>query len=333
MRIKTSSSIFVVAAVLLTSACAGKVNKGALAEVRRLGVLSVTIDNVGEQPSDIEVLRAAVDAGNAKFLDEQGKVTRFELVRPDSYQGQANFAAFRQLDTSPTVRTVLEKMAADGQLKPADASSAMAMMKAKMSGDTEAEKRIAMESVDGAMRQFATIIADKNKAVVGASNMPVVPYAVLKPDGSAKKVSYKGGNNQEQSPEERLRDVLLKSTGQLAADLGLDGFAIVHWRSTIRPMVGVGVWVGDRGLDSIWAEPTMIIINKNGEVALDMGYPSLDSMAPKRSSVPVYKKTGEMKGVVDLADPKGKVLEEYQGLLTLTAETLVRDEAAELAKN
>ena len=114
---------------------------------------------------------------------------------------------------------------------------------------------------------------------------------------------------------------------------GLDGFAIVHWRSQIRPMVGVGVWVGDRGLDSIWAQPTLVIVNKSGEVALDMGYPSLDDLAPKRSSVPVYRKTGENVGVLDLADPKGKCLEEYQGLLAVTAEHLVADESAELAKN
>jgi hypothetical protein len=153
----------------------------------------------------------------------------------------------------------------------------------------------------------------------------------VKPEGGANKTTVTITNGQQQqSPEEQLRDLLFATIGALATELGLDALAIVHERAQVTSTVGVGVLVGDRGLDTIRMGPTVIFITKDGKKAVDMGYPSLDALAHSRMAVPVYRRSGDHGRELDLKDPKGKVLEEFKALTSEAALALVQDIEAEL---
>ncbi|OIN99614.1 MAG: hypothetical protein AUJ51_12330 [Elusimicrobia bacterium CG1_02_56_21] len=117
---------------------------------------------------------------------------------------------------------------------------------------------------------------------------------------------------------------------------GLDGVLLVHLASIpgspgdIRIIVG-----GNRVLSSLKVNPTVLLRNKAGAIAIDGGQPRLDDLAPMKLAMPVF--TGEKlpdgnfgNFKIDLDDPAGKVKAAYNELIKDTADDLLKSLAKKL---
>jgi hypothetical protein len=319
-----------VAALTLVSCAHSKVNKQLMSDVKKVGILSISVDKLGRSDADFEVVRRSADFATEEYGKLFAMNPRWEFVPPSKYQSHP---AFRSFSTSPIVRAQLQKMLEQGKLKPADVASAMRYMKAQLSGNKEEMQAVLAESIPAAAMQLQNILESKRQPYVSARSLAFIPYDAVKPEGASQTFTVKMGDGaDEKNPEETLRDLLYACVGQLATELGLDALAIIHERASITSTVGIGVTIGDRGLDTIRMGSTVMFINREGQKVVDMGYPNLDALAHSRMGVPVYRKTGDRSKELDLNDPKGKVLTELNGLTGDAALGLMKDMENELAK-
>src|SRR5215831_19263282 len=111
--------------------CAGKVNFESLASIKRVGLLTVTMDKVGLQESDADVMRQVATHAAGEYARVLAQSQSWTLVPPGEYQGNPRFQGMSNLGQSEIVREQLQKMADNGTLKPADPAAAMAYMKAQ----------------------------------------------------------------------------------------------------------------------------------------------------------------------------------------------------------
>jgi hypothetical protein len=66
-KLKFSSwvSALAVIAALFVTGCAGMVNHDVLMNVKKVGILSITIDKIGTQSTDDEVMQSTIDYASA----------------------------------------------------------------------------------------------------------------------------------------------------------------------------------------------------------------------------------------------------------------------------
>ena len=268
---------FAVLAVLSVTGCAGGgklVNRDVLVNVKKVGILSITINKMGTQPTDDEVMQATINYASRQYADVLGKRPEWKLVQL-SYK-------------DAPIRDFLKRPPSSKKQKTGN----------------EAAETAPVEDV----------APDQMKYYLAAHNMPLIPCNMLWPpyeDDSTVTVKSEGVPYLLD-----YRKELLPRIGQLAARLKLDGLIVVFLQAGIRPTVKADVNVEDRGNDTLRMEPAMILVSRDGKVAIDTGAPAINPFSPGSSGVPLYRleyaktiKFGS-KGpnrMIDLKDPKGKV--------------------------
>lgn len=322
---------------LALSACAhSSVNVEKLAQVKRIGVLTVVIDRVAPTPGDEAVLRAAADRGVAAFEAGLARSGRFEVVPSATLRADPEFLAMSDVNRSTFVRAEVKKLVDAGKLVSAEDQLAplLALFKKKDAAPTQEPPkedrtvkftRGVQESVDCA-----------GKPYVAATGMPVFPYAAFDP----RKPSSSAG-----SPyPDHVREVLRASTGALAERLGLDALAVVYLRSAVLATVGINVISSNtgRGNDTLRMEPGLLLIGRDGTPLVEVEARNIDAITTSRAAVPVYRVEYGPKGdhvlngqrfslVLDLADPRGQVRTDYVALVDEAAGDFVGDLEKKLA--
>ncbi len=104
---------------------------------------------------------------------------------------------------------------------------------------------------------------------------------------------------------------MLPKIGELATKLNLDGLIVIFLQTGIR-RAGENITWGGRGLDTIKMEPALILVTRDGKVAIDTGARTIDDLSPSNAGVPLYKVdskggsfgfTKERNGIIDLKEP------------------------------
>ncbi|MFN0063936.1 MAG: hypothetical protein ACKVPX_15625 [Myxococcaceae bacterium] len=317
--------------VILVSGCtASRVQRDTMATVKKLGVLSVTLDRIGMQDTDRQVLEQVAASTVARYTEQLAGAGRWEVVPQETLRANPAFLEFAQPTRSSVYREVLAKTAQDGA-GPADPSLVMRTLGAKMRGNAEELRQLEAENTNALAAQLEAMMALKRQNFVGAPDLPFLPYDMLRPASGGTQVRYSAGNAARKPPEERMREAMVAAVARLAGTLGVDALAIAYHR--IGLAAGRGrVFVNDRGIDTIHMAPTLLIITRDGRVAVDTGYPTLDSLSHSRFAVPVYKKVGERDREVDLAGAGGQVAPVIQEMSLEVSRALVADVVKELTK-
>lgn len=284
-------------AVVALAACAPpKVNRDVLLNVKKVGILSVTIDKIGTQSTDDEVMQATVNYAAGLYADALSKRPEWRLVPLSVYRDNPHFRDFLRPLAKP------QKQAEEPKKEESGFLSALSKL---------AKQFATPEPIEATVKRYST-------PYLAASDMPIIPYVLIESGGSTSSTT---GGQQNVSP----RDELFAKTGALAGKLDLDGLIIVYLNTGIRHTVGVGVTLGERGNDTIRMEPTMILVARNGKAAINMGAPSIDALSPSNASVPLYRASGHRGGtfsfgtqrpdqIIDLKDPKGEVQKDFYEL-------------------
>lgn len=297
-----SGTLMAVLIAVLGTGCAGKrVDHDVLSTVRKVGILSITIDKLGKQPSDDEVMQSTVDYAARMYAEALSNRPEWKLV-PLTYKE----AAFRDFLKPPVVPQ-----------KP-QASTFM--------------ERIQQinESIEANFNVERFIRDDSAKYLV-AADMPLIPYGFLE------RMIGKKPPVQPAKPKNMndLKLDLTRKIGDLAAKLNLDGLLVIYLRTGIYSsgMGDVNVFWNDRALDTVRMEPTLVLVSREGRTAVDLGYPVIGHGSTKNASMPIYKVEGhrgagisiggkskqpdEAKFPIDLKDPGGKVQRDLYALTDL----------------
>jgi hypothetical protein len=309
-----------VIAVLAGTGCAAKVNRDVLMTVKKVGILSVTIDKMGTQTTDDEVMQSTVNYAARRYADALANRPEWKLVPLSAYKDNPQFRDFLKVPVA--------------QKKPTGGKEATGFAAVLNKLNTGWQSAMTLESF--AQRESSHYL--------GASDMPIIPYKMIgKAQATSSTSQTKKGSMQVKEDWSSLQKEMCAKVGELATKLKLDGLMVIYLHTDIRQTVGIGVTLGERGNDTVRMDPTLVLVSKDGKTAIDMGEPVIDALTTSNASVPLYKAEGHQGGtinmgtnrpgyIIDLKDPKGKVQKDLYELTDDALKDFMKDLDKELTK-
>jgi hypothetical protein len=168
-----------------------------------------------------------------------------------------------------------------------------------------------------AKEAIASELAQWKRSYIGAKSLPVVPRTGL--------VSIQGDN----SALAMIPATLQKRAGKLCRVLNVDAVAFVDVAASITHQKTGKFQVENNRTDGvIHMAQTMVIVDKRGEIVVDMGSPSLGRNAKTRDMLPLYMGSGEdaiKEENIDLTDPHNKIQKAVFSLIDETASDMVEN--------
>lgn len=159
-------------------------------------------------------------------------------------------------------------------------------------------------------------VSQWKRAFIGAKSHPIVPHSAFVPDQG------------EKSGLAALPPFMQKHATRMCAALHVDAVAFVHVLVSItHPRPKTFIVSGNRTDGAIHAAQTMVIVDKSGQIIVDMGWPSLDK-ARSRDLLPLYAGSGQeavRQENIDLGDPKNKIAQAFSSLIDETAADMIKN--------
>jgi competence protein ComGC len=172
------------------------------------------------------------------------------------------------------------------------------------------ERRRAKEVIASELSQW-------KRSFIGAKALPVVPRSGLVP------------NQRDNSALAIIPSALRKRAGKLCHVLNVDAVAFVDVVASITHQNADKFHVKDNRTDgAIHMAQTIVIVDKRGEIIVDMGSPSLGKSSKIRDLLPLYIGSGEdaiEEDNIDLADPQSKIQKAIFSLIDETASDMVKN--------
>jgi hypothetical protein len=302
MMLRYASGVALAAMIaVLGTGCAAKVNRDVLSSIKRVGILSITIDKLGTQATDDEVMQSTLNYAARLYADGLSKRPEWKLV-PLTYRDNASFRDF------------LAEPVAKKQPTGNKEATGFAAVLGKLSDEAEAA--------------FSTenLVKKESTHYLGASDMPIVPYKVIEnAPATSSSTHTKKGSREVEEDWSGVQKEMRARVGQLATKLNLDGLIVIYLRTTTYSTGGVEVIRDGRANGNVKMAATMALISRDGKVAIDFGMPVIDDFAAGNASMPIYKAEGQRGGKItlgkssnnfplDLKDPKGNVQKDLYAL-------------------
>jgi len=164
---------------------------------------------------------------------------------------------------------------------------------------------------------IASELSQWKRSFIGAKALPVVPRSGLVP------------NQRDNSALAIIPSALRKRAGKLCRVLNVDAVAFVDVVASITHQKAEKFHVsGNRTDGAIHMAQTMVIVDKRGEIIVDMGWPSLDKHAKTRDLLPLYIGSGQdaiKEDNIDLTDPQNKIQKAIFSLIDETASDMIKN--------
>jgi hypothetical protein len=164
---------------------------------------------------------------------------------------------------------------------------------------------------------IASELSQWKRSFIGAKAFPVVPRSGLVP------------NQRDNSALAIIPAALRKRAGKLCRVLNVDAVAFVDVVASITHQKAEKFHVsGNRTDGAIHMAQTMVIVDKRGEIIVDMGWPSLDKHAKTRDLLPLYIGSGQdaiKEDNIDLTDPQNKIQKAIFSLIDETASDMIKN--------
>jgi D-serine deaminase-like pyridoxal phosphate-dependent protein len=126
-----------------------------------------------------------------------------------------------------------------------------------------------------------------------------------------------------------IPETVLKRAGKLCRVLNVDAVAFVDVMASITHQKAGKFHVKENRTDgAIHMAQTIVVVDKKGEIIVDMGSPALGESAKTRNLLPLYIGSGEdaiKEENIDLADPHKKIQKALFLLIEETASDMVKN--------
>ena len=174
---------------------------------------------------------------------------------------------------------------------------------------SDGERKIARETI-------ARELAQWKKTFIGAKALPIVPHSALVRDQG------------EKSALAMIPPIMQQHAARLCSVLNVDAVAFVHVLASItHPRPKTFIVSGNRTDGTLHVAQTMVIMDKTGQIIVDMGWPALDEHARSRDLLPLYAGSGHeavKQENIDLGDPKNKIAQAFSSLIDETAADMIK---------
>ena len=168
-----------------------------------------------------------------------------------------------------------------------------------------------------AKKVIASELSQWKRSYIGAKALPVVPRSGLM------------ANHDDGSALSMIPATVRKRAGKLCRVLNVDAVAFVDVAASISHQKTDKFHVKDDRTDgAIHMAQTIVIVDKRGEIIVDMGSPSLDKSAKTRDMLPLYIGSGEeaiKEDNIDLTDPQKNIQKAFFSLIDETAAEMVNN--------
>jgi hypothetical protein len=168
-----------------------------------------------------------------------------------------------------------------------------------------------------AKKVIASELSQWKRSYIGAKALPVVPRSGLMT------------NHDDGSALALIPTTLRKRAGKLCRVLNVDAVAFVDVVASISHQKTDKFHVKDGRTDgAILMAQTIVIVDKQGEIIVDMGSPSLGKSAKTRDMLPLYIGSGEdaiKEENIDLTDPQKNIQKAFFSLIDETASEMIKN--------
>ncbi len=308
----------------IATGCSSKVlNKEALQNTKKVGILSVTIDRIGENtPQNIEVMSDVVNYAKSVYEKKLKTLPSLELVPESQYINDVEYTNLCNLSKSNLFKKYIKiKATQTAEKKNLIYNSQPAFMR-KLASKFMGDGKTTPESMEKKLKKDIQLAMDEfNKTLLSAGNMPVMPFTAV---DSSKPPQQEDPQDQSSahptnrdSEEDSLKVMFRKTIGDLCKKNNLDGMYVIvlSANAQLQRKNEIVVVSGKRALGSIRLSSSILLITKDGELAVDFGKPGGESfnfktLMPTMTFTKVGKHTTNFK--INLKDKKGKVLKGYK---------------------
>jgi hypothetical protein len=320
--------------VVVIAGCAGVAIKPEdMAGIKNVGILSLTLKKTGPQsPGNDAVLQEVADYALAQVQNSLKSVSSFKLYPVASYYKQTEFenagTVARTTGAMAYLKNNPDAMSQGSSASTATTGDFMAALKAGLKAAAEAA---ANQTDPAAAAQ--KMLDDKKKDLIGAANVPFIPYGIINNETQGT-VSYVNGVRQG-GENEGLKNMILEEVKAVCKQTRMDAMIVVDVETEADPPHGVYVIVGknkDRVVGTLRLNMTMLMIDKNGRVIADLGWPSMDDLAPMRLAVPqsiVTRWAPNVRAVlateIDLKDEGGSVVKAFKEMVMDSSGRMTND--------
>ena len=163
---------------------------------------------------------------------------------------------------------------------------------------------------------IASELSQWKRSFIGAKALPVVPRSGLIL------------NHGDSSALAIIPTTLRKRAGKLCRVLNVDAVAFVDVVASITHQKADKFHIKDNRTDgAIHMEQTIVIVDKQGEIIVDMGSPSLGKSAKTRDLLPLYIGSGEdaiNEDNINLTDPQKYIQKAIFSLIDETASEMIK---------
>lgn len=292
----------------------GYVKKDLVMKTKRIGILSVVMDRVGEDtPANLDVRAKVLVQALATYEKDLASVANWEVVPARTYSKKPLLKAMVNIPENPETQKFLMGLADTDQLPlDSDAIFAQAVL-SSLSMNAAKLTEVKQRAVDASAQEIQTkVILGEGKNYQGVSGLPVITHSMASGQGGGK------------THWAAARSIIRKNVATLCRELNLDAMVVVHIRSAIQTTGGMHVTIDGRTKGVIKVNPTLVFIASNGETMISMNYPGMDDLAPMDIGPPVYVgKPGTDNFKIDLKDPAGNVQKAYNDLIEKTSQKLM----------
>ena len=174
-----------------------------------------------------------------------------------------------------------------------------------------------LEERKRAKEVIASELSQWKRSFIGAKSLPVVPRSGLMQ------------NHGDNSALAMIPTTVLKRAGKLCRVLNVDAVAFVEVVASVTHQKADKFHVKDNRTDgAIHMVQTIVIVDKRGEIIVDMGSPSLGKSAKNRDLLPLYIGSGEdaiKEDNINLTDPQNKIQKAIFSLIDETASDMIKN--------
>jgi len=174
-----------------------------------------------------------------------------------------------------------------------------------------------LEERKRAKEVIASELSQWKRSFIGAKSLPVVPRSGLMQ------------NHGDNSALAMIPTTVLKRAGKLCRVLNVDAVAFVEVGASVTHQKTDRFHVKDNRTDgAIHMAQTIVIVDKRGEIIVDMGSPSLGKSAKNRDLLPLYIGSGEdaiKEDNINLTDPQNKIQKAIFSLIDETASDMIKN--------
>jgi hypothetical protein len=344
---KTAVVVVAIFLITLIAGCGGAlVKKEAMASVKYAGILSLTVGKTGpHSATNDEVLQQVANYALGQVESRLRTVSSFKLVPVSTLYKVPEFRNAGTFSQAEGVRAYLKKQSETDPNFVAGANmsnskSAAGAFAALLSGGGAASADEKQKAIDSVCLSGQRDLDAKREDFVVTSGLPFIPYGVINnEDPNVTEVRYVNGVRQG-SKTDYLKTMVIEEIKTFCVKSRLDAVIIVLVQTQADPPKGVYVISGgNRVLGTVRLNMTMLMVDKNGEIIADMGWPSMDDLAPLKMVIPasiVTKWSSNGKGVmatqIDLKDPQGSVLNAFKELVVESSEKMTDSLRQELGE-